>query len=108
MEYREEQQAEKIRLVLQGNLDIYAVAELRDQLVAALAKAHILELDLSEIEEIDGAGIQLLMVLKKSALNQGCQLQLSNHSPAVITTLELCRLTSFFGDPIYLHCETDR
>ena len=108
MQIQEEQQGERLQLRLQGNLDIYTVAELRGRLLSYLSSVHILDLDLHEVAEIDGAGIQFLMAVKSSASRQGCQLSLSAHSPAVITALEVCRLTSFFGDPIYLHKESAR
>ncbi|WP_308390115.1 STAS domain-containing protein [Acidithiobacillus sp. AMEEHan] len=108
MEIREQRQGEKLQLELQGNLDIYAVAELRGRLLSCLASAHTLEIDLRQVEEIDGAGLQLLLALKRSASEQGCQLSLSNHSPAVVEAMELCRLSTFFGDPILLQREQAR
>ncbi|MBU2753228.1 STAS domain-containing protein [Acidithiobacillus sp. CV18-2] len=105
MEIREERHGEQLQLGLQGNLDIYAVAQLRERLLSALASAHTLDIDLHQVEEIDGAGLQLLLALKRGASEQGCQLSLSNHPPAVVEAMELCRLSSFFGDPILLQRE---
>ena len=102
MKIHEQRQGEKLTLRLHGNLDIYAVAELRELLLSCLVSGHTLDIDLREVEEIDGAGLQLLLALKRGASEQGCQLSLSNHSSAVVKAMELCRLSSFFGDPILL------
>uniref|UniRef100_UPI00051C7B7F STAS domain-containing protein n=1 Tax=Aeromonas finlandensis TaxID=1543375 RepID=UPI00051C7B7F len=51
------------------------------------------------VSEIDSAGLQLLLVAKKTALQQGSSLALVWHSNAVLELLELCQLSAFFGDP---------
>ena len=53
------------------------------QLAAALREHAQLEVDLSQIEEIDSAGAQVLLWLHRAAQQQSCQLRLSHPSPAV-------------------------
>lgn len=88
-------------LGLSGGLTIFEAAELRAQLVAALdSTAGGLTLDLSEVEEIDTAGIQLLLALKRHAANTGKTLGYSLHSPAVLAVIDLLNLASVLGDPV--------
>ena len=88
------------RVELGGGLDIYAAGEVHAQLQQLLRAHPRLELDLSRVEEIDTAGVQLLMSAKRTASAQGRTLRLVAHSPAVLETLELCQLLGFFGDPV--------
>ncbi|AEB60560.1 sulfate transporter/antisigma-factor antagonist STAS [Ectopseudomonas mendocina] len=89
-------------LPLEGGLTIYSVSEHMELLMRALAPAAEVELDLSALDEVDCAGLQLLVLAKQEASRQGCQLRLSHHSPAVIEAFELSGLASFFGDPILI------
>ena len=89
-------------LKLTGVLTIYTATEARTQIPARMAKAGTQTLDLSGIEELDTAGMQLLLWLKREAANQGKTLILAHHSPAVLEILDLLKLTATFGDPILL------
>jgi anti-anti-sigma factor len=96
-----------LRLV--GELTIYHVAELKPQLLMILQEKKIMEIDLSGIDEIDTAGIQLLMLIKKEADRSEKSLRLVAHSPAVLELMSLYDLAEFFGDPLVLTaCEEQR
>ena len=86
--------------VIEGPLTILTVKALLPALLAALDKSHALEIDLAQVTEIDAAGLQLLLVLKRSAMAQGKPLNLISHSAVVLNLLEFCSLTSYFGDPL--------
>jgi anti-anti-sigma factor len=85
---------------IEGELTIYRAQELKDQLFAALASARELELDLGAVTEIDTAGVQVLVALKRAAQAQGRTLRLRAHSTPVLDTLDLLGLAAFFGDPL--------
>ncbi|KJV07223.1 STAS domain-containing protein [Methylocucumis oryzae] len=90
---------EGICLLKLGNeLTIYNVAEYKQQLETGWQQNQELHLDLSDVLEIDSAGVQLLLWLKKTAGS----LKLVHHSKAVIEVFELLNLTAHFGDPIIL------
>ncbi len=89
-------------LSLTGVLTIYTVAQARQEIPARLAKRKAQVLDLSGIEELDTAGAQLLLWLKRDASSRGTELALAHHSPAVVEVLDLLRLTAAFGDTILL------
>ncbi|MHB1669666.1 MAG: STAS domain-containing protein [Thiomonas sp.] len=88
---------------MRGALDIYAASTVRERLVALVQQHPVLELQLSEVDEIDVAGLQLLLAAKQMASNLGHALKLSSHSAAVLDALQLCSLLPYFGDPVVEH-----
>lgn len=93
---------EQARVVLVGELDIYGAAEANRALRQALRESMRIDIDLGDVEAIDGAGLQLLLAAKIEAVRLGRELVLSRHSEAVIEALELTQLNAFFGDPMVL------
>ena len=87
-------------VALAGALDIYAAESLRAALLDALSRHAALDLDLSGVDEIDSAGLQVLMAAKVMAGAEGGELTMRGHSPAVLDVLELTRLQGYFGDPV--------
>lgn len=85
---------------IEGEMTIYRAAELKAQLLAAVQPRTDLEVDLSAVTEIDSAGVQVLMLAKRTARDQGGELKLSAHSPAVIEVFELLDLAAHFGDAL--------
>ena len=89
-------------LPLEGGLTIYSANEHLQLLMQALACDVEVELDLGAVDELDCAGLQLLILTKQEAARMNCALRLTNHSPAVIEAFELSGLGTFFGDPILI------
>jgi len=84
-------------LLIGGSFTIFEVAYYKPQLLAALEQAeHELELDLSGVEEIDTAGLQLLLLTRQEALRYGKQCLFSNASAAVQKVLDLLHLQADF------------
>jgi anti-anti-sigma factor len=92
----------KQRLNWVEDLTIYHAQEHKDRLLAALDTGDGLELDLSQVGEIDTAGLQLLILAKQEAARREKTLAIVAHSPAVRETLDFCNLTAFFGDPVII------
>lgn len=90
------------RIAIDGELSIYTAAQWKLHLDDALGKGGNLELDLGAVQELDTAGLQLLIMIKKEMIARGLQLRLSNHSQAVLGVFELCDMAGFFGDSIPL------
>ncbi len=88
------------RLVIEGELTIYTAMELKDKLLTGLSTTEELELDLSGVGEFDGAGLQLLVMIKQEAAALGKILRFTGHSPVVVDLLDLSGLAGFFGDPL--------
>lgn len=84
--------------VMEGPLTIYTAAEQKDVLASLFPLAHELELDLANVDELDSAGLQLLILIKRESLKNGAQLLLSNPSPAVSEVLRLSGLGDYFAN----------
>jgi anti-sigma B factor antagonist len=90
------------RLVVNGAMTIYEAAAAKTALLDALAKTREIEIDLSGVEEIDTAGVQLLILVKHVAVKAGKSLRLVQHSAATLEVLDRYNLTSYFGDPVVI------
>lgn len=76
-------------MLLEPELTIYAAASLRQALCEALAAGAGLTLDLSQVCEIDSAGVQLLIAAARHAADSGQAFVLTGHSAAVQDAFEL-------------------
>jgi anti-sigma B factor antagonist len=84
------------RMQIAGELTVYTATALYAEVLAALDKsARIEEMDLSAVTEIDTAGLQILLLARRSAQAAHRQLQVANPSPAVSGVLELLQLQDF-------------
>lgn len=90
-------------LHVQGDMNIYRAAELKQMLLEALDAPGSLTLDLSGVTECDSAGLQLLVLAGRQARDAGCALHLKAPSAAVSEVLELLRLTPMAeaGRPLF-------
>ena len=86
-------------LRIDGELTIYRAAELAAALrtaLAAVAEGGALDLDLSEVAEMDSAGVQLLMAARRSTDDSGRVLRLAGSPPAVAEVFRTLQLASHF------------
>jgi len=90
------------RLAILEDLTIYHAMDQKQQLLDALNASSGLELDLSQVSEIDTAGLQLLILAKREAARQAKDLSIIAHSPNVRQTLDFCNLAAVFGDPVVI------
>ncbi len=86
------------RLTLQGDLTIHHAAHLKSTLLEALSSAALIEVDVSQVTEIDTAGLQLLLAAKRHASRQARRLKLIEPSPAVLEMIELFALDALLRE----------
>jgi len=86
-------------LKIDGELTIFRAMELKPVI---LATPPVDVIDLSDVTDLDTAGVQLLMLAKKTALAQQRDIQLTGHSPAVLDVFELLNVAAYFGDPVVM------
>lgn len=84
-----------MHLALQGEFTIYD-AGIKDELLALCAGPQV-EIDLSQVNEIDSVGVQLLLLVLRQAQQQQRSLRLVALHPAVHTMLELYGLEQTFN-----------
>lgn len=91
------------RVVVEVDLTIYTAAEQKRVLLGALEQAQVLELDLALVGEIDSAGLQVLLLLRREALAADKELHIVAHSPAVADLLNFFDV--YFGNPLVTPAE---
>ncbi len=97
-----EQTDHRYTLRIDGEMTIYSAAEHKTRLLEHLGDSDELELDLAGVDEMDSAGLQILLVLKREVERSGRSLRLRNHSRAVYEVLELLNMQAHFGDPVVI------
>ena len=95
-------------LKLTGDLTLSYAEQLKHTLLETLTKCTEIEIDLSEISDIDTAGVQLLILAKREANQKKQKLRLISHSQVVVEVLELLHLTPYFGDPVVLSADNNK
>lgn len=90
------------RIALNEDLTIYHALEQKQMLLETLANTDVLELDLSHVGEMDTAGLQLLILLKKEAQIAGKRVSIVAHSQAVRSVIDFCNVATEFGDPLVI------
>jgi anti-sigma B factor antagonist len=80
------------QLVLTGELTIHVAADLKPRLLAALEADDTLRLETAGINEVDTAGVQLLLMLAREARVAGKTLELVEPSQALLDVLALAQL----------------
>ena len=77
------------RIAVSGEFTIFTALPLRDRLLAALAEAQDLEVDLSQVSEIDSSGLQLMLAARKEAAATQKSIRFVNPGTAVAELLKL-------------------
>ena len=90
------------RLDPDGEMTIYHAVQLKQSIADLLNGPAPGEVNLSRVTELDGAGLQLLILAKREAAARGHALVFAGHSPAVLEVLDLTNLAGLFGDPVVL------
>ncbi|MBB4821021.1 anti-sigma B factor antagonist [Pseudomonas alcaligenes] len=83
------------QLALSGSLTIYEVAQAHGELLALLAanaRVEAWRLDLAELEELDSAGVQLLLGLRRQLVLAGNSVEVVNLQGAALEIVSLLRL----------------
>jgi anti-anti-sigma factor len=90
------------RHAISADMTIYNAAAQKQQLLDALAASDRIELDLSAVAEIDTAGFQLLVLLKREAARQNKEALIVAHSQAVREVVDFFNVAAQFGDPMLI------
>lgn len=88
---------EPLLIQIDGELTIYSVGRIRAEILAKLNLESDLHLDLSDVIEIDTAGLQLLVAIRNAMVCSGKSLLLCNPSDAVKDLSRRCNFELSFG-----------
>lgn len=88
-------------LLVEGELDLDTVAQLREPAEAQLASgtAKALKLDLAGMTFIDSSGLALLVELRRLSSNAGVQLEIGNLRSGPRRVIAIAGLTETLGLP---------
>jgi anti-sigma B factor antagonist len=89
-------------IIINEDMTIYNAAAQKPMLLEALADCEELDLDLSQVSEMDTAGFQILLLTKREAIKVNKTVRLTAHSKAVTDLLDLYNMASYFGDPMVI------
>ncbi len=84
-------------LKIDGDLTIYNAAESHESLLAFVDDFKGFEVDMTSVNEIDTAGIQLLLQLKRKAAQEEQSIQLSGCNEQVCDLLDLYQLQDWLA-----------
>jgi anti-anti-sigma factor len=99
---------EVAQLALEGDLTIYNAAETKQRLLDAVRQPGAIDLDLSQVGEMDTAGFQVLVLAKRESQRLGHPMRIVSHSQAVRAVLEAYNMLTYFGDPLVIPAEDRR
>ena len=85
------------KLSITDDFTIYAIKELKNELDKKIELYQSFELDLSAVEEIDSAGVQLLLALRIELLSKSKELKISESNEIVTKLLDSYDLVDFFN-----------
>lgn len=85
---------------VRGEMTISTAAELMRGLGAPLVLFDDIEINLAGVNEIDSAGLQLMLAAKREATAKSKSLRFVDHSHAVVDVLDLCGLAGYLGNPL--------
>jgi anti-sigma B factor antagonist len=85
------------RVHVEGELTIYRVAELRVALIQALEDGTDVEMDLSQVTEMDGPGLQLVVATRRLASAEQRGFSVVAMSAAAARVFRLAGLDDAFG-----------
>jgi anti-anti-sigma factor len=94
------------RIDIQGELGIFTAGALRLRLLDAIDACREVDVDLSQVSEVDSAGLQLLVAAKREAAERDKLVRFTGHSAPVLEILELCDLVGLLGDPVLIQSRT--
>lgn len=89
-------------LHLSGDLVFGHAREFKRTLADALRGCRDVEINLSQVSDVDTAGLQVLIAAKREARARNKKLALVEHSQVIADVLETVHLVGFFGDPLVL------
>lgn len=87
----------RCRLKIDGDLTIYNAAEFKENMLEFVENFKEFEVDMSAVNEIDSAGIQLLLQFNRKAMQEERHMQLSGCNEEICDLLALYQLQDWLA-----------
>ncbi|HEX5392428.1 MAG TPA: STAS domain-containing protein [Rhodocyclaceae bacterium] len=88
------------QIAVSGEFTIFNAIALREKFLSALNETDSLEVDLSQVSEIDSTGVQLMLAAQREAEERQKGLYFTHLSPVVADVLALTDLSASFAPPL--------
>jgi anti-sigma B factor antagonist len=88
---------ELCKLTIEDDMTIYSINEIKNALSHEIELHQKFDLDLSSVEEIDTAGIQLLLALRRECILKNKEFKISAASAVVTTLFKNYSINSLFN-----------
>jgi len=85
-----------------GEMTIYDAEFIRVCLISILKENNGVEIDLSEVTDIDTTGIQIMYAIQNEAKNIQKKFRWINHSESILNTINLLNLGNSLGETVSL------
>jgi anti-anti-sigma factor len=102
MQIEIQKQGGQCSVKLAGDVTLDDSLELKRKLLDAVSAATEIEVDVSQVSDIDTAGFQLLILAKRESVLRQKKFRLVKHSQPVVEIMVTYNLASYFGDPLVL------
>lgn len=77
---------------IEGDMTIYEVAELKEEVLAQVFRESTIELDLSSVTRVDSSGIQLLLLFQQELNRMDIEWKFSNLCSDVLKAIDIYNL----------------
>ena len=85
-------------LLIAEKMTIHTAASHKEALLGYLEQCTELQIDLSQVSDMDSAGLQVLLLTKREANQSNKRVRLVAHSPATQAVFELLNIAFHFDD----------
>lgn len=106
MAHETETDTSVFQMSIEGEMTIFRAEELKEQILPLIAANEEIEIDLSKVTEIDGAGLQLMISVKLEAWQHEKTLRFVGHNALVAAAVDVCGMPNFFGDPVVIFSQS--
>ena len=97
MVHKAKMDSDIFRFSIEGKVTSCMVEELEEAILPAIVYSREIEIDLSQVSEIDLEGLRLMVDAKLEAISRDKMLRFTGHSKPVADIMGLCNLGGFFG-----------
>jgi len=84
------------KLRVETDMTIFNAAELKNELLSDMGDCSSLEVDLSQVGEMDTSGFQLLFMMKREAALRNRDFKIASHSQATEAVIALYNMSDYF------------
>lgn len=93
---------EKLEVKLEGDLDIEGTEMIEEELIPAMEKYKVVNVNFEEVQFIDSSGMGLLLNLVQSLNGKGTKVTIANVREEVMEVFELLQIPDILGVDVFV------